>query len=489
MTLKPHHSAYYFNSLTVENVRAFGPEQHLDLSDKAGNPASWTLLLGENGVGKTTLLQCLARMFPFPAFKNDTSGEKKKTRKDQGKPPKDQGEPKYVEAELLQHDNEEIERFFRFGSKVITKLAASISTFSPSRQNGPLKKRKLNIAAEFNSEKGVILGQQYDQVKFTLPRPGPLVIGYGAARHIGHANRARIMAQDPTVSLFRDSMDLYDAEDILADLRFAALDSRERASVGFEGRTKDESRLSSVLEAVAALLPDDNFKPSNIDIKGPKVPGRKESETGVQIKIDGTVIPLRDLSIGYQTMLAWTVDLAWRLYEWYPLEDDPMRMPAVVLIDEVDLHLHPRWQRKLRGHLTEHFPGVQFIATTHSPITAQEALASGAGLCVVRTTSDGSEIINDPIPVGEWRLDQVVTSDLFGFISARSQVADQKLEKRRQLISKIKLTPEEKTELERLDQYALNLPVASSPKDQQFADDLRSVAERIKNEDTDDKSH
>jgi hypothetical protein len=489
MTLKPHQSAYYFNSLTVENVRAFGTEQYLDLSDKAGNPASWTLLLGENGVGKTTLLQCLARMYPFPAFKRDTSSEKRKTKGERGKSSRDQGEPKYVEAELLQHDNEEIERFFRFGSQVVTKLTASISVFSSGQQDGPLRKRKLNIAAEFKSEKGVILSQDYDQEKFSLPRPGPLVIGYGAARHIGHANRAKIMAQDPTVSLFKDSMDLYDAEDILADLRFAALDSRTRVPPDFIGPTKDESRLSSVLEAIAALLPDDELKPSNIDIKGPKVPGRKESETGVQIEIDGTVIPLRDLSIGYQTMLAWTVDLAWRLYEWYPSEDAPMAMPAVVLIDEVDLHLHPRWQRKLRGHLTKYFPGVQFIATSHSPITAQEALAAGAGLCVVRSTSQGSEIINDPIPIGEWRLDQVVASDLFGFVSARSQIADQKLEARRLLVSKVKLTPEETAELKRLDQYVLTLPVASTPEDQKFHDELRSVVERIKSEDADDESH
>jgi AAA domain, putative AbiEii toxin, Type IV TA system len=266
------------------------------------------------------------------------------------------------------------------------------------------------------------------------------------------------------------------------------LDSRARAA-GFQGPTKDESRLTSVLEAIAALLPDDKFKSGDIDIKGPKVPGRKESEAGVQISMDGTVIPLRDLSIGYQTMLAWTVDLAWRLYGWYPLENDPMRMPAVVLIDEVDLHLHPRWQRQFRTHLSRHFPGVQFIATTHSPITAQEALASGARLCVVLFTSGGSEIINDPVPVGEWRLDQVVTSDLFGFVGARSQITDQQLEKRRELISKKKLTPEEKAELDRLDQYALALPVASSPKDQKLADDLRSVVERIKSEDADDKSN
>jgi energy-coupling factor transporter ATP-binding protein EcfA2 len=480
MTLKPHQSAYYFNSLTVENVRAFGSEQHLDLSDEAGNPAPWTLLLGENGVGKTTLLQCLARMYPFPAFKKNDTKEGRQQRKDQG-------DPKYVEAELLQHDNQEIERFFRLGSQVVTKLAASISTYVRGASGGPLKRKKLEITAEFKSDNGVILSDDYKQQKFSLPKPGPLVIGYGAARHIGHTNRERLMNQEPTLSLFKESMDLYDAEDILADLRFAALDSRERVEKGFKGKTKDERRLSSVLEAVAALLP--KISSGDIDIKGPSVPGRSNSERGVQIRIDGTTIPLRDLSIGYQTMLAWTVDLAWRLYQWYPLQDDPMGMPAVVLIDEVDLHLHPRWQRDLRSHITKYFPQVQFIATTHSPITAQEALASGAGLCVVRLTSEGSEIINDPIAVGEWRLDQVVASDLFGFVSARSHDAEQKLEQRRHLVSKVELTPEETAELERLDRYALELPTASSPDDQKFADDLRSVVDRIKNEGGDDKDH
>ena len=480
MTLKPHRSAYYFHSLTVENVRAFGSEQRLDLSDDAGNPAPWTLLLGENGVGKTTLLQCLARMYPFPAFKKNSA----KARIER---PRDEGDPKYIEPELLQHENDEIERFFRFGSKITTKIAVDIGTYDATDAAGVLKRKNLNLSAEFKSDQGIILSVDYKQLRFTLPKPGPLVIGYGAARYIGHANRARVENEEPTLSLFKDSTDLYDAEDILADLRFAALDSRDRAGKKQKGPTRDEKRLASVLEAVAALLP--NLVAGDIDIRGPKVPGRRELETGVQVTIDGTIIPLRDLSIGYQTMLAWTVDLAWRLHEWYPAEDNPMNMPAVVLIDEVDLHLHPRWQRNLRSHLTKYFPGVQFIATTHSPITAQEALASGAGLCVVRSTPIGSEIINDPIAVGDWRLDQVVTSDLFGFISARSQVAEEKLEQRRKLVSKVELTPNEQRELEQLDKYVLALPTASSPKEQKLADDLRSVVERIKNKDGDDKGH
>jgi recombinational DNA repair ATPase RecF len=50
----------YFLSLTVENVRCFGPAQTLDLSDGHGRHAPWTIILGENGLGKTTLLTCLA---------------------------------------------------------------------------------------------------------------------------------------------------------------------------------------------------------------------------------------------------------------------------------------------------------------------------------------------------------------------------------------------------------------------------------------------
>jgi translation initiation factor RLI1 len=50
----------YFLSLTVENVRCFGPAQTLDLSDGNGRHARWTVILGENNTGKTTLLTCLA---------------------------------------------------------------------------------------------------------------------------------------------------------------------------------------------------------------------------------------------------------------------------------------------------------------------------------------------------------------------------------------------------------------------------------------------
>ena len=54
----------YFLSLSVENVRCFGPKQTLDLSNGAGRPAQWTIILGNNGVGKTSVLQALVAVAP-----------------------------------------------------------------------------------------------------------------------------------------------------------------------------------------------------------------------------------------------------------------------------------------------------------------------------------------------------------------------------------------------------------------------------------------
>ncbi|WP_129677406.1 AAA family ATPase [Candidatus Chloroploca sp. Khr17] len=81
-----------------------------------------------------------------------------------------------------------------------------------------------------------------------------------------------------------------------------------------------------------------------------------------------TSLAVHQLSDGERGMLSLVLDLARRLALANPKLDDPLRDgQAVVLIDELDLHLHPRWQRTVVHKLTETFPACQFIATTHSP--------------------------------------------------------------------------------------------------------------------------
>jgi predicted ATP-binding protein involved in virulence len=83
---------------------------------------------------------------------------------------------------------------------------------------------------------------------------------------------------------------------------------------------------------------------------------------------NGSTLNIRQLSEGERSMVALVLDLARRLAMANPNLNDPLReAKAVILIDELDLHLHPSWQRTICDRLTTTFPSCQFIATTHSP--------------------------------------------------------------------------------------------------------------------------
>jgi predicted ATP-binding protein involved in virulence len=59
------------------------------------------------------------------------------------------------------------------------------------------------------------------------------------------------------------------------------------------------------------------------------------------------------------------------MFERYPASENPLQEEAIVLVDEIDLHLHPAWQRDIISFLSKVFPNVQFIVTTHSPLVVQ----------------------------------------------------------------------------------------------------------------------
>ncbi len=105
-------------------------------------------------------------------------------------------------------------------------------------------------------------------------------------------------------------------------------------------------------------------------------------------------VSLRDLSMGYRTLIAWIVDFARRLYVLNPRSADPLAAPAVVCVDEIDLHLHQRWQRNLMKILTEVFPNTQFICTAHNR-TVSQAVPRDANLVLLRRRGDHVEIHNN----------------------------------------------------------------------------------------------
>ena len=106
---------------------------------------------------------------------------------------------------------------------------------------------------------------------------------------------------------------------------------------------------------------------------------------------DENPLNIKQLSDGERDLLALVFDLAYYLSQANPKLEDPLRDgEAIVLIDELDLHLHPRWQRTIVEKLTTTFPNCQFIATTHSPQIIGEC--DPAGL-ILLTKEDGKVVV------------------------------------------------------------------------------------------------
>lgn len=99
------------------------------------------------------------------------------------------------------------------------------------------------------------------------------------------------------------------------------------------------------------------------------------------------ILPIRDLSAGYQSLIWMVFDIAYRMALLNPKKGaDIAESRGIVLVDELDMHLHPKWQWNIITALTKVFPNVQFIATTHAPIL----FASAKNVCVIDI--DGNEI-------------------------------------------------------------------------------------------------
>ena len=82
-------------------------------------------------------------------------------------------------------------------------------------------------------------------------------------------------------------------------------------------------------------------------------------------------LDITQLSDGYQTLMGLVMDLSARMAMANPHLADPLAAEAIVMIDEVDLHLHPAWQQRVVGDLLRTFPNAQFVLSTHSPFVVE----------------------------------------------------------------------------------------------------------------------
>lgn len=118
-----------------------------------------------------------------------------------------------------------------------------------------------------------------------------------------------------------------------------------------------DRKLEAVRKAIYSLL--DGF--SDLRVR------RSRSPLQMTVKKQNQELVISQLSDGEKCLLAMIGDLARRLAIANPGLEDPLHGSGIVLIDEIELHLHPQWQRKIVPRLQTTFPNCQFIITTHSP--------------------------------------------------------------------------------------------------------------------------
>jgi hypothetical protein len=447
--------ASYFLGLELKNYRCFGEDaQKLDLSDGSGRPARWNILLGENGVGKTTVLEAailsdfLIRSLRRIQYHNPLQlPDYLAHHRDR----------KIVDAyNILPHEYKF--NVIRIGAHHV-EIAPTVGTGSPLG----IKSDKCTYE-DFHGILSMTINStllSYNLVRLT---EFPLCFSYGAGRRSGRSSLGDDRESKASAGLVFDDTELIDAEEWLLLLDYSA--SKDTGSVG-----KPLQRLKQVKALMVEILPEvDDIR---FTIRGDVIP-----KASVEFRTPFGWVPIRGLGFGYRTLIAWMVDLVARLVERYPDSENPLAEPAVVLVDEIDLHLHPAWQRKLIGDLTRLFPNTQFIVTAHSPLIVQAA-GEDANIALLRREGDHVVIENDLDFIKGWRVDQILTSDLFGLPTARPPQLDEPLARRKELLSKGKLTKKDKEELERLESKIGVLPAGETAAEARRLDGLIEETERM----------
>jgi len=323
-------------SLKLTNFRSYA-EFEIDFNEKLN------VIVAENGIGKTTILDAIA--IGFGAMISRL--------------PKVSGKS---------FENKDLRIIMTQPPKKASYMRVHIDTFEEvswdrTQFRDPSKQTKAS------APQGKELKDLYDYIDDFIDNINnsindfeiPLIMYYGTSRAVLRSPIRKRNFQK-SFSRFESLSGALDAD---ADFHrlfqwFDAMEDLERRGMK-EKRDFDFllPELKAVRNAINLMLPE--FSNPHIETNPLRfMVDRDMNGQKVSYRID-------QLSDGYKTVLAMVMDIAARMAEANPYMQNPLESSAVVMIDEVDLHLHPRWQQRILIDLQNTFPNAQFIVTTHSP--------------------------------------------------------------------------------------------------------------------------
>jgi hypothetical protein len=240
--------------------------------------------------------------------------------------------------------------------------------------------------------------------------------------------------------------------------------------------------LINVLEQAGRKSPRAlNMKSLLDDIIKDVVPGEfqrfapLDSTYVIKVKTDDSTtaspndIPFDDLSQGMTSIFNWLGVLTQRIYDFYPDDDKPERNYAIALIDEIDAHLHPDWQRRLVELTKKFFPNVQVLATSHSPLLA--GALRKQEICVLERDPLTRAVSPLPVTIDPYgmRAQFILMSRIFGLTSDRNPELEGRIARHVELSQKRERTAPEEEEIAELTKelqdfrYAGARPARSAP--------------------------
>lgn len=383
----------FLEQVQIENCKSI-LQAEIDFRRVNGDIRKWSILVGENGTGKSTVLKAIGLLL--------------------------------AGSDCIPHIIGDPAQWVRQGTKEC-RLEAVLRTKAGKRHKVCLAFGRSHQPREILSLNAKSL-QAIDNA-LGKAEQNYFVAAYGPYRRIADANSsfatpAPSLSSGVVGARVGSLITMFDKNAPVNPLPTWAMELEyERGAEGLE----------IVRDAMQALLPGLKFL--EID--------RKQKRLMFDTA-DG-IVPLEELSDGYQNVAAWIGDLLHRVTRAFAHYTNPLDARGVLLIDEVDAHLHPTWQRRLRMYLESRLPNFQIIATTHSALTLQQFHEEEA---FVLSRDEAKKVALTPFPTDPSKLRLHQLYDLaFKISSFESLEVEESRSAVRTLRDKAHLQPEEEAAL------------------------------------------
>lgn len=438
----------HIRRVQIENVRRFGSgTAGVDLTLP---PRGWIVVAGPNGSGKTTFLQVIA-----------------------------------LALSSALHINIPDTAVFPW-SRQGARSARSRLTLVPSSEDQFQRINEIKVSSKKTATEEMVVGDEWEPNVYGgvtqhresegnraiegpwHPEPmGWFAAGYGAHRQLNGQTEpwaSGTTRESAFLTLFREGASLAQPIRWLMDLDYRRLDAQVSEV--------ERSNAKHLVEGVLSLLNDGLLG----DTKVLGVDSR-----GLSVQQGDQQLSIFNLGAGAQILAAFVVDLLRHMHARFGAlhfshhQQRPIvKHEGVVLIDEVEAHLHPAWQRRLGVWLCEHFPNVQFIVTTHSPFVCQAASEGGLILLPAPGSPEPVRIADADVyhKAVNGSVDEALLSGLFGLEHTWSESAEKKRERLAALEARVltgKAKPAEREEYRGL--------LAEIP--QTMSDEVERVAARL----------